>query len=228
MRGNRYTAQHPSIIAGSIPARAGEPFIDLLINFILRVYPRACGGTFRATKRLPTHKGLSPRVRGNHRSIQFLDGRSGSIPARAGEPFGASVRRFIFWVYPRACGGTWHAGTVIFPLLGLSPRVRGNPVIAVVMASIPGSIPARAGEPRAEIPQVRNHRVYPRACGGTLTALPDEVTDVGLSPRVRGNLAAPPRFIPVFGSIPARAGEPSQRLWPVLRRWVYPRACGGT
>ena len=34
--------------------------------------------------------------------------------------------------------------------------------------------------------------------------------------------------MPSNGSIPARAGEPESRGWSCCRRWVYPRACGGT
>ena len=52
-------------------------------------------------------EGLSPRVRGNQRTIfnQLLYERS--IPARAGEPFRRRRDQRQGWVYPRACGGTW-------------------------------------------------------------------------------------------------------------------------
>ena len=51
---------------------------------------------------------------------------------------------------------------------------------------------------------------------------------IGLSPRVRGNLwrrslrSRHPR------SIPACAGEPAGLRSRMLRKWVYPRVCGGT
>ena len=54
--------------------------------------------------------GLSPRVRGNRRQVEA--------------PI-ASVR-----VYPRVCGGTGCAMVFNSKVLGLSPRVRGNPIIA--------------------------------------------------------------------------------------------------
>ena len=50
----------------------------------------------------------------------------------------------------------------------------------------------------------------------------------GLSPRVRGNLAAAGPVGWGDGSIPARAGEPRRGGASRLGRWVYPRACGGT
>ena len=51
-----------------------------------------------------------------------------------------------------------------------------------------GSIPARAGEPRASTRLAKLPRVYP--------------------PRVRGNLQLQARSSEAMGSIPARAGEP--------------------
>ena len=71
-------------------------------------------------------------------------------------------------------------------------------------------------------------RVYPRACGGTprLSGLRRDV--LGLSPRVRGNLVHAGFAPSDYRSIPARAGEPRWRAPASARRWVYPRACGGT
>ena len=54
---------------------------------------------------------------------------SGSIPAYAGEPNGYAGMNCPAEVYPRVCGGT---STVIFDRLmgmGLSPRMRGNPIL---------------------------------------------------------------------------------------------------
>ena len=50
----------------------------------------------------------------------------------------------------------------------------------------------------------------------------------GLSPRVRGDLAA--KVVPPFcsGSIPACAGEPPKRCAMSTICRVYPRVCGGT
>ena len=70
--------------------------------------------------------------------------------------------------------------------------------------------------------------VYPRGCGGTLTAARLIVSPRGLSPRVRGNLAAARRRERDHGSIPAGAGEPRPVLAVAHRNQVYPRGCGGT
>ena len=51
---------------------------------------------------------------------------------------------------------------------------------------------------------------------------------MGLSPRVRGNLAQLGQLPKGLGSIPARAGEPTCCATSRRRKRVYPRACGGT
>ena len=56
-------------------------------------------------------------------------------------------------------------------------------------------------------------RVYPRACGGTAINFSDQQRQLGLSPRVRGNLGQFVNVAGVPGSIPARAGEPASD-WP--------------
>ena len=112
-------------------------------------------------------------------------------------------------VYPRGCGGTkWRN-----QYLGKGER---------------RSIPAGAGEPNGQWPTCFHLRVYPRGCGGTIPICTTPSSNVGLSPRVRGNQRrmALHRLLP--RSIPAGAGEPSRFAPPRRRTWVYPRGCGGT
>ena len=133
-----------------------------------------------------------------------------------------------FRVYPRVCGGTGNQRAGSYGVSGLSPRVRGNPLVYWTPARTTRSIPACAGEP----PGRQNHRplhgVYPRVCGGTRLStwtLPDRV---GLSPRVRGNLRRPDRPGRQLRSIPACAGEPQEIPVRGGAGTVYPRVCGGT
>ena len=171
----------------SIPARAGEPGAPGARGRWLGVYPRACGGTDELHAPLPRGEGLSPRVRGNRGSGHRRSCRSGSIPARAGEPVGRRLSNKRQEVYPRACGGTFFWALEIAPSGGLSPRVRGNPAHATMPATSDRSIPARAGEPGLRRRRGRRRPVYPRACGGTVLDHPQPVVHCGLSPRVRGN-----------------------------------------
>ena len=93
-----------------------------------RVYPRVCGGTSDALVSLPASTGLSPRVRGNLNDLSDPASEPGSIPACAGEPGWPLPLPPAYRVYPRVCGGT----TLRVPAqendMGLSPRVRGNPI----------------------------------------------------------------------------------------------------
>ena len=72
------------------------------------------------------------------------------------------------------------------------------------------------------------YMVYPRVCGGTRISESDGVTEVGLSPRVRGNQVQEGHILLRAGSIPACAGEPYILPAGAWANTVYPRVCGGT
>ena len=112
--------------------------------------------------------GLSPRVRGNR---QRQRGRSvvyGSIPACAGEPAAIVDGALHDTVYPRVCGGTDGPPLEFDAHFGLSPRVRGNPLLQSQAGRVAGSIPACAGEPQVKLFVRPSVKVYPRVCGGTV------------------------------------------------------------
>ena len=213
---------------GSIPARAGEPPPSTCGKCGRWVYPRACGGTRGVDGVGVYRRGLSPRVRGNQPGYRHAALHGGSIPARAGEPPDEAGSHPPDEVYPRACGGTTAAGVDDTAVAGLSPRVRGNHAGQQDDHLDVGSIPARAGEPRAGLVAGQHDGVYPRACGGTITFLSVRGRRHGLSPRVRGNLLCGGGGYPRRRSIPARAGEPRTTPGTADSREVYPRACGGT
>ena len=196
-------------------------------------------------------RAMPPCVRGNPGDNQYRHVSPGSIPACAGEPRCRRRRAPSPGVYPRVCGGTKENGTSASPALGLSPRVRGNPVksqfgdeletmlglsprvrgnhlVTVTRTENRGSIPACAGEPRGPRPRRRRSRVYPRVCGGTRFFRIVGKRFDGLSPRVRGNPAGVDAIGVLPGSIPACAGEPPQTWSTRSTKRVYPRVCGGT
>ena len=90
-----------------------------------------------------------------------------SIPACAGEPFVAALLGLLPRVYPRVCGGPTTVVQRLVPIVGLSPRVRGNRSDRAGPRFPGRSIPACAGEPEAVAAAGGNERVYPRVCGGT-------------------------------------------------------------
>ena len=228
VRGNLFSDLVRAFFRGSIPACAGEPNPPKKALDKREVYPRVCGGTAWCYGYWRGPEGLSPRVRGNPPHAAGRATAARSIPACAGEPCATSCGHEYAGVYPRVCGGTGLAATVNDPEIGLSPRVRGNPVPSDAMRDSARSIPACAGEPHPGRRGLGQPMVYPRVCGGTalLAGLPG--SGRGLSPRVRGNQRVHHADLPEPGSIPACAGEPAATAgtWPASR--VYPRVCGGT
>ena len=72
----------------------------------------------------------------------------------------------------------------------LGRRVRlGINMVSVKSCGFEAFIPARAGEPSAPANHGVRQWVYPRACGGTPSAVPAPIPAAGLSPHVRGNPA---------------------------------------
>ena len=106
VRGNRIGVLAVDQDVWSIPACAGEPLHSWNGSPPLRVYPRVCGGTGVSSAMARSLRGLSPRVRGNHRHPLLPDRRLGSIPACAGEPRYERDKAAGQRVYPRVCGGT--------------------------------------------------------------------------------------------------------------------------
>ena len=167
VRGNPDHDRARRTTRGSIPARAGEPREAHRGAEHHWVYPRACGGTSWQPQPDGCLRGLSPRVRGNHRRRDVDGNTGGSIPARAGEPIKWASLKGLGWVYPRACGGTVEQPAAGLGAQGLSPRVRGNLSQLAAGWAKHRSIPARAGEPAHLAIPLAELGVYPRACGGT-------------------------------------------------------------
>ena len=228
VRGNPQPTMVRNAPLRSIPACAGEPRLAQATPHSEGVYPRVCGGTPPPPARRPAQAGLSPRVRGNLASPILTAGMRRSIPACAGEPYGAGMGLASPMVYPRVCGGTPAAAQRERTDRGLSPRVRGNPPAHAATAPPTGSIPACAGEPCPAADAVSASKVYPRVCGGTLGSFCPQKRRYGLSPRVRGNPERRRFHLLQLRSIPACAGEPPFLAFGPQVSQVYPRVCGGT
>ena len=228
VRGNLDLVRQVVAAHRSIPACAGEPRTGSALSATPPVYPRVCGGTWWKAYPAPRPPGLSPRVRGNPLPAATAAASFGSIPACAGEPriyIGGNACRTV---YPRVCGGTREQNQWPQNSRGLSPRVRGNQILAVVIGFNSGSIPACAGEPTSGGWHRLQYSVYPRVCGGTRLPPAGAPGMRGLSPRVRGNRPGGQRSAERRWSIPACAGEPSDAGRMTSQPSVYPRVCGGT
>ena len=168
VRGKPLCAPRPANITRSIPACARESQPPSSMASASPVYPRVCGGSDTGAPQALRDMGLSPRVRGKHRS---------PIP-------GWRNRR----VYPRVCGGS--VSRLVDHRLdeGLSPRVRGKPRTGYGCGAARRSIPACAGEARIRAMALSPVKVYPRVCGGSFVTAVFVGYYQGLSPRVRGKL----------------------------------------
>ena len=228
VRGNRLARIPPCSSVGSIPACAGEPGGRPYRLSTPPVYPRVCGGTVQAGRSAIRLRGLSPRVRGNHRSCVAGRVTRGSIPACAGEPIDERRTAIHGGVYPRVCGGTRLLPPRALCTRGLSPRVRGNRPDQCDSVASRRSIPACAGEPMCLMTLHGICEVYPRVCGGTLSSAGPALIVSGLSPRVRGNPQHMSNASRELRSIPACAGEPYCPRNKPRPDPVYPRVCGGT
>ncbi len=207
VRGSPRNPSSPHDPGGSIPACAGEPSSGRSSRSRHGVYPRVCGGAWKALREIVTAQGLSPRVRGSRAPCRARSRSRRSIPACAGEP---SNR-------PRLSCGTW----------GLSPRVRGSRLYARFHSRSLGSIPACAGEPRSGPGRLLVCWVYPRVCGGASHTSSTAGEVPGLSPRVRGSRGPDCKAEVSRRSIPACAGEPRRCSSFRALGTVYPRVCGG-
>ena len=172
-------------------------------------------------------RGLSPRVRGKQLQRLRIGNQRWSIPACAGETRPPSIPGRRSPVYPRVCGGNEAEKEAKYRASGLSPRVRGKPMIFLTPEDRIRSIPACAGETLALGCAEQGGQVYPRVCGGNVCRGGLGCPRHGLSPRVRGKRHRQGGRDPREWSIPACAGE---TRWGCCRRqirWVYPRVCGG-
>ena len=170
--------------------------------------------------------GSSPRVRGTLEGEWDGGGRSGIIPACAGNTGRPKVSKRNRRDHPRVCGE--HNATVrVIPTgRGSSPRVRGTHKTAIDAGWMDGIIPACAGNTRLfqdRRPLLWDH---PRVCGEHFDGVEAGGYVRGSSPRVRGTLRWRRGGWIRPGIIPACAGNTT---WISSLRSMardHPRVCG--
>ncbi len=227
-RGNRRRSVSPQLVAGPIPARAGQPRTSAGSRDWQRAYPRSRGATKSWMLRWPATWGLSPLARGNQTPSIHHNRCKGPIPARAGQPLARQSRALFRRAYPRSRGATFRALASTVANEGLSPLARGNPSALIVESATPGPIPARAGQPGRRNCSGNAAAAYPRSRGATEDAFPFLPPVWGLSPLARGNPSAMALYSASVGPIPARAGQPMQHQQESWLRRAYPRSRGAT
>ena len=149
-RGKLVERDEEGDLVGSIPAWAGETAGVKKPAKRSGVYPRVGGGNHIYSGNVDGNGGLSPRGRGKLRPRVDAPDVRGSIPAWAGETPPVAITAICTPVYPRVGGGNKSGVCDIFGMKGLSPRGRGKRTIPPPMKERQRSIPAWAGETRAQ------------------------------------------------------------------------------
>ncbi len=175
---------------GSIPVCTGLPSPSTCLSSFPRVYPRVYGATLMYSSISLGLMGLSPCVRGYPRGVDHGAKLLGSIPVCTGLPRSTSASQTSGRVYPRVYGATSSAAFIPLHVQGLSPCVRGYQLSESPKPCSMGSIPVCTGLPMPEALPAILVLVYPRVYGATVVSEGPDPMRVGLSPCVRGYLAA--------------------------------------
>ena len=150
---------------GIIPACAGNTSRHAAHGSACRDHPRMCGEhVWPGVIGLP-HRGSSPHVRGTQASVSGVCGRSGIIPACAGNTALLSRSSRSRRDHPRMCGEHELLSTVVQSAQGSSPHVRGTLKVRFGAHFERGIIPACAGNTRNFDIILVASRDHPRMCG---------------------------------------------------------------
>ena len=170
--------------------------------------------------------GSSPLARGTPGHPLANHGKSGLIPARAGNTYGAFQHAGRQAAHPRSRGEHYWC-LLLKPLSsGSSPLARGTPQMVPSMICHHGLIPARAGNTRKRYRATVKAGAHPRSRGehtssaGTGTATP------GSSPLARGTRTALHSRPLDAGLIPARAGNTRKSSNTPQPNRAHPRSRG--
>ena len=186
-------------------------------------------------------------MRGTHRLCPGHNGRSGIIPAYAGNTPRLADPGCRGRDHPRVCGEHALFAIANAPPLGSSPRMRGthacprkttrnrmdHPRVcgehwlpSCSRLSNWGSSPRMRGTPKRTPPPPRPPRIIPAYAGNTSHILRWRGAIMGSSPRMRGTRLKGSYHMPTFGIIPAYAGNTCPKLAASMLHRDHPRVCG--
>ena len=186
-RGKPFDFGDPGASHGPIPAGAGETPAEGARLRKSRAYPRRRGGNCCIPPPISPGEGLSPQARGKRCGQLGQAGRTGPIPAGAGETRCWRTANVPQGAYPRRRGGNLAVKSEFSANLGLSPQARGKRLRGNPGAGWHGPIPAGAGETLRHAVIDLANRAYPRRRGGNRFRYRFNADlGRGLSPQARG------------------------------------------
>ena len=165
MRGTLVNLSSMPLIAGIIPALAGNTSLSTRPSSRCRDHPRACGEHKMAALNRGYGLGSSPRLRGTRVAHGANLAQHGIIPALAGNTGIGSARTSSTRDHPRACGEHCCICDNFGQNMGSSPRLRGTRPYLYDASTAHGIIPALAGNTIVVGSGPRGCWDHPRACG---------------------------------------------------------------
>ena len=226
MRGTPAPAMPSSRLSGIIPAYAGNT---------LCVYspaarragssPRMRGTQYWRVRAVGLH-GIIPAYAGNTRAASISIWSVGIIPAYAGNTSPWPRRPANTRDHPRVCGEHTIVASVRNAPQGSSPRMRGTPMMSPSSGRMLGIIPAYAGNTSFTALHASASRDHPRVCGEHNLRKHLMRHPTGSSPRMRGTLSMPVRYVLRTGIIPAYAGNTQRIAAFETGQRDHPRVCG--
>ena len=209
-----------------IPALAGNTGCGVVFRHPHGDHPRSRGEYSPSTT--PTYRswGSSPLSRGIRSWCCFPSVGLGIIPALAGntkQPCRACPPRGD---HPRSRGEYYGLSADGAGVFGSSPLSRGIPCRARLGLSVPGIIPALAGNTSSPSSPTTTSADHPRSRGEYLTGPSGDWVGVGSSPLSRGIRATIPARTGRGGIIPALAGNTLASAWLCFLRRDHPRSRG--
>ena len=211
---------------GIIPACAGNTSKVASCFHAPKDHPRMRGEHACMSGVWAVQGGSSPHARGTLAAAPHAGGNVRIIPACAGNtPTGAASMRRP-WDHPRMRGEHGYEYCTVHPEVGSSPHARGTLIDASVAASIPGIIPACAGNTSLGTRLRCRDWDHPRMRGEhTCSPLPCRAGR-GSSPHARGTRMVGHQREAERGIIPACAGNTEYAVSEELGERDHPRMRG--
>ena len=226
VRGTRQLDADRGVIAGIIPACAGNTRTLDGICLRWRDHPRVCGEHALTAGAVGMLAGSSPRVRGTPLEAPWARLARRIIPACAGNTAAAGDWREVERDHPRVCGEHRPPGRFASGPAGSSPRVRGTRGFFGRAPGRDGIIPACAGNTDLPPRRARPAGDHPRVCGEHALCRRCLQKCSGSSPRVRGTQITAAKATYTGGIIPACAGNTIAGRVIAFHGWDHPRVCG--
>ena len=165
-------------------------------------------------------------MRGTREGHRHLQGRTGIIPAYAGNTLSICSRLISPGDHPRVCGEHGNIELIEIVHLGSSPRMRGTRTGLGLACRPCGIIPAYAGNTVTLSAMHEAYWDHPRVCGEHIRLTHGKNVFRGSSPRMRGT-RLPVRLQERWsGIIPAYAGNTQCDFHFPSLIGDHPRVCG--